>query len=474
MVSFTWSYQVISFSIISIYEPYVFEDPDGLIPLSPKQESKLKGWYRAHTLFPIYDSKSTAMVPIAVNINGYEVCQSSVGDCSVISSLAVASHYEWKHNYKRRIISSLIYPQDPYGNPIYNPSGKYVVRLFLNGLWRQVTIDDRFPAVSSTKLLCAHSKDKQLWVPLLEKAYIKVKGGYDFPGSQSSIDLFAFTSWMPEKVHLKDTDRHKLWNRIHSGSNTNDCMITISTGTIVNEDSVGLTSNHAYAVLEVIQEGSLKILLVKNPWGNFRWTGKYSTDDKVNWTEALKKKLHYDDLASKDSGIFWIDFDSAIANFDTMDINWNPELLIHRKSIWDIWDCASLSRSSNMLLSPQYCINFNLNPQDKSTDITLWTILTRITGATESKWGEDYYIGISAYETDKFEKLKYGENPVNDLVLTNIEHYLFKTIISKDKLRTKPFLTLVVKQHNITSQFPFKYIFVYNIVFNSYPQIALQ
>lgn len=51
----------------------------------------------------------------------------------------------------------------------------------------------------------------------------------------------------------------------------------------MDEDGVGLVGNHAYAVLEVIEYMGLQMLLIKNPWGQFSWKGKYSYGDAV-WT----------------------------------------------------------------------------------------------------------------------------------------------------------------------------------------------
>jgi hypothetical protein len=47
---------------------------------------------------------------VATQITGFEIMQTKVGDCSVLSSLAVSAHHELKHNYKVKLISHNIYP----------------------------------------------------------------------------------------------------------------------------------------------------------------------------------------------------------------------------------------------------------------------------------------------------------------------------------------------------------------------------
>jgi calpain-7 len=176
---------------------------------------RLKGWQRVSELIDqrhLIDGKPD----IATEINGYEVCQKQVGDCSVLSSLAVAAHYEFKHKWQKKLISWLIYPQDTKGNPIFNPTGKYVVKLFVNGAARGITVDDYFPVNQYGNFIGAYSNRGKLWVSLIEKAYLKLHGGYEFSGSKASRDLYILTRWLPETVNFDSSDfkSEEQWARI--------------------------------------------------------------------------------------------------------------------------------------------------------------------------------------------------------------------------------------------------------------------
>lgn len=99
-----------------------------------------------------------------------------------------------------------MYPYDHIlQQPVRSKNGKYVFRLYFNGCWRKVVIDDRLPASDGSRAL--HVLDRNnpslLWPALIEKAYLKVRGGYDFPGSNSGSDLWVLTGWIPEQVFLQ-------------------------------------------------------------------------------------------------------------------------------------------------------------------------------------------------------------------------------------------------------------------------------
>jgi calpain-7 len=182
-----------------------------------------------------------------------------------------------------------------------------------------------------------------MWISLLEKAYLKAHGGYDFDGSLSSRDLFIFTGWLPENIDLKTYDKDKLWRRIYNGYHNRDCLITCGTGHIEDEERIGLVSGHAYAVLEIIEAHGVRMLLLKNPWGHLSFKGKFSVHDERSWTPQLKQAFNYAAIAAKDSGIFWIDLDTFVRVYDHLSINWNPQLLSYQKSFFGLWKAAEMS-----------------------------------------------------------------------------------------------------------------------------------
>jgi len=174
----------------------------------------------------------------------------------------------------------VIYPQNGSNTPLYNAYGKYLVRLYINGVARKVIIDDRLPFDPvNKKLLCSCSQDpKEFWISLVEKAYLKLNGGYDFPGSNSGIDLYCLTGWIPEQIWFSDEQKRKdmdrksgghipagavadppaepaapvaldhrqsadrAWERLASAFKYGDCLVTISTSDSLS--AVSITSRY--------------------------------------------------------------------------------------------------------------------------------------------------------------------------------------------------------------------------------------
>lgn len=54
---------------------------------------------------------------------------------------------------------------------------------------------------------------------------------------------------------------------------------------------MGLISNHAYSVISAVEvttdEGVVRLLKLRNPWGHQEWSGDWS-DNSDKWTPELK------------------------------------------------------------------------------------------------------------------------------------------------------------------------------------------
>ena len=77
-------------------------------------------------------------------------------------------------------------------------------------------------------------------------------GGYDFPGSNSGIDLHALSGWIPDRLPVKEADDAALthlWKSLHKG----DVLMSIATGQIAADEAkrTGLSQCHAYALLDI-------------------------------------------------------------------------------------------------------------------------------------------------------------------------------------------------------------------------------
>merc|ERR1711881_685017 len=102
------------------------------------------------------------------------------------------------HQNHTNLLSDLVYPSN-----FNSTNGKFIVKLYFNGCRRKVIIDDNVPVGPTGKMLTMTStvNKKKLFLPvLIEKAYMKMMGGYDFPGSNSGVDMHTLFGWIPERV----------------------------------------------------------------------------------------------------------------------------------------------------------------------------------------------------------------------------------------------------------------------------------
>lgn len=420
--------------------PIPFTDKDGKLALSPKQKTSFKRWIRPEDI-----SQNPKLIEL---IDCFSIKQTLVSDCSFIASLAVSALYEKR--FKRKIITSIIYPQNRAGEPVYNPCGKYMVKLNINGVPRKIIIDDYLPSTINGELLCSYSNNRnEFWVSLLEKAYMKVMGGYDFPGSNSNIDLHALTGWIPERISINkqdaDFNKDNLFKMLYERHSKGDVLASVATGELneVQAERAGLVPTHAYAILDIKDIMGKKLFLLKNPWSHLRWKGKFSEHDNTSWTPQLREALKYDPRSAKmfDNGVFWIDYESLCHFFDVVYLNWNPTLFKFTYCIHQSWKAGTGPAKDLYSVSdnPQYTLEV------KAPGSAVWILLTRHITDRDDFADNKEYITVLVYKNNgKKVYFPYDPPPFIEGIRINSPHYLCKLVIPQNG-ETK--YTLIISQY---------------------------
>ena len=190
------------------------------------------------------------------------------------------------------------------------------LRLNINGKDQVIGIDDLIPCQEEDKMpvFCGYIVDderrlKVMWPLLVEKAMSKAYGGYgclqggsidsgfmDLTGSAARLVRFSHSQHTMETPKLFELIMYFVAHNCLLGAGTpseENLRFTCKK----NENKSIIIPLHAYSILDAISIDGIKLILMKNPWGDKivcgsirKWEGEYKQDSKM-WLNNYRLKM---------------------------------------------------------------------------------------------------------------------------------------------------------------------------------------
>ncbi|CAF3716257.1 unnamed protein product [Adineta steineri] len=259
-----------------------------------------------------------------------DIQQGALGDCWLMAALALITE-------RPQMLEHIILTK------VVNNQGVYLIRICHNGLWKTVLVDDCFPCTQYNQLAFTQAHQRQLYVPLIEKACAKLFGSYaDIMGGQTEEGLQLLTGAPCDHIDLNPTkhivEDEIIWAKLLSACESN-LLIGASTGrSDVNEEEYAqnrISSNHAFSVLAAHSVSSIQMqfVLVRDPHGR-----SYYQDELL--TAPILNRLNTIDRNSQSPGAFWISRPKFLRFFNSITIS------TYASDYYDVREVNRFTRSS--------------------------------------------------------------------------------------------------------------------------------
>ncbi|CAK1367505.1 unnamed protein product [Cercospora beticola] len=286
-----------------------------------------------------------------------DVHQGNSGDCWFLAALMAVSA-------KKELIERLCVARDEkvgvYGFVFYR-DGEWIYEVIDDKLFIRVGDDDDLEVVRDwdrdTKeglrikydddklkealqkgglaLYFSHCKSNETWLPLIEKAYAKAHGDYfAIEGGFASEGIEDLTGGVAVILNPEDImDKDRFWKEQLSRVNERYLFGGGSKPT----GTKGFIGGHAYAVLDKYEDpdSDLKLLKLRNPWGETEWDGDWSDGSKL-WTAAMMTKLNH---TFGDDGVFWISYKDFLKHFPSIN---RVRLFDDTWTVSQQWTCVNV------------------------------------------------------------------------------------------------------------------------------------
>ena len=286
-------------------------------------------------------------------IEANDLNQGLLGDCYILAALAglastSSGNLEGLIDYRHADI------------------GLYGVKLFVQGRWITIPVDDYFPAMGVHPFGEAASDESVWWVPcfsrfsrsdikrgfkefwpmMIEKAFAKHFGCYSaLEGGKLGDVLQYLTGGLISTLNFDMRDPNSSpdtsWTRLQkilNNSSPSSARATriVGTGQLVaalnfnkfsggmeEATAKGLFGGHAYTVLNLLEVGSTRLLRLRNPWGIGEWSGRFCRSDSASWEREPLVKQEAERITGaalyqntqEEKGVFWMTFEDFMEWF---------------------------------------------------------------------------------------------------------------------------------------------------------------
>lgn len=281
---------------------------------------------------------------IVDDVSRFDLDQGYLGNCWFIAAVSMVT--------QRPLIFEFLIPSDQSFDPNESYNGLFHFRFWQFGKWYDVIIDDLLPVFPDGRLVfCSNrSQRNEFWSCLFEKAYAKLSWSYEgLEAGQTTDALIDMTGGIEETYDLKSVDKSAFFETIGNAL-AHDAMMGCSINAMPSERefklSNGLVKGHAYAITAVVtlnvNEQTVRLVRVRNPWGNeVEWNGAWSDRDPV-WNQLPPQDRQNLGQKSRADGEFWMTYEDWINNFEQIQIcNLSPDSLKSARSGSDgyQWNC---------------------------------------------------------------------------------------------------------------------------------------
>ena len=254
------------------------------------------------------------------DVDPNDIRQGKLGDCYFLCALSSLAE-------RPSLITRLFDTEEP------NEYGVYAVWLNINGLWREVVVDDLFPVFENkqqktVEFAFSRTSEDELWPMILEKAYAKVYGSY--ANIEAGVALYALRdlTGAPYKAYhftrqFSPQEMNQMWKELVDAERRGWICVcgTATTNSSGREKRLlnGLYAGHAYSLLDAQEVNDsrgqrCRIVLIRNPHGQAEWTGDWS-DKSEKWTPQLRQQFG---VKIEDDGLFWMSWGDFVENFSDL------------------------------------------------------------------------------------------------------------------------------------------------------------